>query len=217
MDLRENIIATIDIVNEILRNISFNRFNLIPQDLPNLNFILTNIKAKFESLLPERIFESINPICTALYLEALRKYLNDLSKESASWKGNLKQNQEEELIIIHSKMETLAEFLEIVPYVSRDDLFSLDKSHERWRALARVTETYHRDRAEVVRQKYKKFMNRVAAGQAFVSKAYEEEEGIKRKLMLGFGSMYYTLAKSKALRKTQLLYAKPRIDVAIHT
>lgn len=125
-------------------------------------------------------------------------------------------SQEEDLIIINSKLESLNDFLDFAPKVSEDDLFSLEKSDERWDRVLGVTKYYHSEKVERVKQKYRRFMTQIASGQAFVSKGYEEVPGIKRVLMIGLGSMYYTFFKKKALRKTQLLYAQPRLEIAIH-
>lgn len=216
MSLKEEIVSTLSLIDQVIQHISMIRFNIIPTEVPNLSLILIKIKAKFTSLLPDRVLDSINPTSTSLYLTSLNKYLTQLSGQVKSWKGKLKGSQEEDLLIITSKLETLTEFLEIVPYVSRDDLFALEKSHPRWQALLQITEIMHTDRTEAVKQKYYKFMCQVATGQAFVSRAFEEEEGIKRKFMMGIGSMYYTFRRSKALRRTHLLYARPRLEVAMH-
>jgi hormone-sensitive lipase len=216
MNPRATIAEALSRIDQILKAISTTKFNIVPVDLPQLNLTLVKIKAKLESLLPERILESINPVSTSHYMVALLKYLHILSQESSVWKGNLKENQEEDLIIILSKLQTLSDFLEIAPYVPLDDLFSLNPDSDTWVELNKAIEYFGREKVTQVRRSYFKFMTRVASSQAFVSKAFEEEEGIKRKLMLGIGSMYYTIYKKKALRKTQILYAKPRLDVAIH-
>ena len=216
MSLKGNILNTLTLIDSICVCISSAKFNQIPEDLPDLNLLLARIKAKFESLLPDRVLDSINHVSTDFYLKSLGKYLLLLQDQVKPWKGNLKESQEEELAILLSKLQTLSEFLEVVPYVSSEDLFLLDKSHPRWQSLQQITEIFHAESTEKIKKKYYTFMSQVAMGQAFVSRAYEEEEGIKRKLMLGLGSMYYVVFRAKALRRTHLLYAKPRLDVAIH-
>lgn len=216
MSIKEKLSLSLNLLEDVLQNIISSRFNTIPKELPNLTLSLANIKAKFENLMTDRNLSSINPTSTSTYITALNHYLQILSQETKLWKGNLEESQEEDLLIILSKLETLAEFLEIAPYVPLDDLFSINRSDERWKKLNQITEVFHADKAETVKRNYFKFMSRVASSQAFVSKAFEEEKGIKRTFMLGLGSMYYTVFKSKALRRTQLFYARPRLDAAVH-
>ncbi|OMJ78935.1 hypothetical protein SteCoe_21156 [Stentor coeruleus] len=216
MIISDRIGETSLLVEEILNTINRCKLNHIPKDILNLKLVLTEMKAKFESMTTNRSLKSINTQCTAAYLDYNNRYLSDLLAQTKTWKGNLRETQEEDLKVILSKINTLFEFLEIVPLVPEDDLFSLEKSHPRWEALQGITETFHSDKAKRVNEKYKKFMGQIATGQAFVSKGYEEVPGIKRYLMIGLGSIYYLLKKKKALRKTNLLYAEPRIEVAIH-
>lgn len=216
MSLSDRIVRTSLLVEEILNTINGCKLNIIPKDIPNLKLVLTEMKAKFESMTTERFLENINTQSTTAYLEYNNRYLADLLAQTKTWKGNLQDTQEEDLKIILSKINTLFEFLEVVPKVPEDDLFSLEKSHPRWETLQGITEIFHSDKEKRVNEKYRKFMGQVATGQAFVSKGYEEVPGAKRYLMIGLGSLYYFLSKKKALRKTNLLYAEPRIEVAIH-
>ena len=115
-----------------------------------------------------------------------------------------------------SKLETLTEFLEIAPLVPLNDLFSIDRSDERWNRLNQITEIFHRDKAEIVKGNYLKFMSRVASTLAFLPNFFEEEKGMKRTIMFGLDSIFYTVFKNKALRSAQLFYAKPRLDPGLN-
>ena len=144
------------------------------------------------------------------------KYINQILASSENWKPNLSDQQEDELIIIHSKLQTFSEFLNTIPNVPKDDLIFLDRSHERWQSLNRITEECHKEKAEQVKKNYFNFMSKVAMSQAFVSQAYEEIPGTLRYLMMGLGSMFYFFSKKKSLQRTYLLYARPRLEIAIH-
>jgi hormone-sensitive lipase len=198
---------------QIREEIKHRKINLIPVDLSYLQSILHSLSQKLDSL---QSIPNPNEKMAEIYLDHLLKYLESLHLEVQTWKGNLTDDQEGNLKILNSKLESLNDFLEFAPKVPLDDLFSLEEDDERWEKLKKVTEYFHRDKTEKVKKKYKNFMTQIASGQAFVSKGYEEAPGVKRLLMIGLGSMYYTFFKKKALRKTHLLYAQPRLEIAMH-
>ena len=198
---------------QIRQEVKQKKINLIPSDLSYLYTLLHSLEQKCSSLpsLP-----SPNNKMTICYLSHLFKYLDELYIQISSWRGNLSDYQEGNLKILNSKLDSLNDFLEFAPMVPLDDLFSIDPSDERWKELDQVTEFHHQDIQSKVKKSYQRFMSQIASGQAFVSKGYEEVPGLKRHLMIGLGSMYYTFFKKKALRKTHLLYAQPRLEIAMH-
>lgn len=204
------------IISQILQiksEIKSRKINLIPSALTYLQSILNSIEHKCKSLSKDY---TINQVFTKSYLSTLSTYISTLLSLIQTWKGNLTDHQEEDLIILNSKLESLNDFLDFAPKVPVDDLFSIDSTDPRWDNILKVVSYHHSEKTEKVKGKYRKFMTQIASSQAFVSKGYEEVPGIKRMLMIGLGSMFYTLFKSRALRRTQLLYAQPRLEIAIH-
>ena len=203
----------VTLIIQIRSEVKSRKINLIPSELTYLLSILNSIEHKCTTLSKDY---SINQVFTKTYLLTLSQYLCTLLSGIKTWKGNLTDHQEEDLIILNSKLESLNDFLDFAPRVPVDDLFSILSTDPRWEKILKVVSYHHSDKTERVKAKYRHFMAQIASSQAFVSKGYEEVPGLKRMLMIGLGSIFYTCFKSRALRKTHLLYAQPRLEIAIH-
>ncbi|OMJ86205.1 hypothetical protein SteCoe_12345 [Stentor coeruleus] len=215
MNIYESISSTSTMIGEIISYSDNFNFKQLPKDLPNLKLILSEMKCKIDSLLSEQCCDNINIYSTSDYLDYLKTYLKELKTQSQSWKATLKTSQEEDLKIILSKLSTLYEYLEIVPNVPKDDLFSLSPTHDRWIRLLSITEKCHADIESKIHNKYRKLLGRIATGQALAFKDKNNPPpAAKKYFMLGLGPVLYALSKKKALRKANLFYTEPSLELA---
>jgi hypothetical protein len=215
MNIYDNISSTSALIGEIISFTDNFEFKQLPKQLPNLKLTLSDMKCKLDSLLSEQCSDTINIHSTTDYLDYLKVYLNELKTQSKSWKATLKNSQEEDLKIILSKLSTLYEYLDIVPNVPKDDLFSLNPTHDRWITLMSITEKCHADIESKIHDKYRKFLGRIATGQALAFKNEKKPPALKKYFMLGLGPVLYAVSKKKALRKASLFYTEPSLNIAI--
>ena len=213
MNLKEIIYTSVKIVDRILTN--FPKITPTLTDLEQLNCLLTKAKHHFQYLLKQEDLTSLNMKSTASYIIILNKYLSLLLENSKVWNTQFSNKDTEEMIIIKLKLESILQYIDKVPFISKNDLFSIEKSDKRWQSLNMITEKFHVQGEEKIRKKYLKIMEQIAIGQAVLYTCRKENEGIKRNTKLVFGSIYYIFMKNNAFKQAQLIYANPDLEFTL--
>jgi hormone-sensitive lipase len=73
--------------------------------------------------------------------------------------------------IIHSKLHTVVEIIPYLVIYDKNDLFALDKDHERWQKILEISETKQLADPELMKQNHKRIVRGVLIANAMVSKA----------------------------------------------
>ncbi|CAG9322243.1 unnamed protein product [Blepharisma stoltei] len=214
MELSDEIKQAIHLINRCVESLHLIPPEVAPHSLLGIIPTLLGFKTFFQELRNSETLPEANATSVSLFIGCLSTYLEKVCENSKSWQKAFGKHEKGDLLIFYSKLQTLETLLPHIPNVDKNDLFCLPKTHERWTNLQNYVNLHLYNDKNKVKGHYKKFMLQVSASQAFVSTSFQEKNKMKRKIMLGLGAMYYNVFKKKALRKTQLFYANPSLEVA---
>lgn len=214
MEVLDEIRKVIESLNKCVDSLQQLPITTSPHSLAGTIHTLLNIKAGFQQIAETDPISNINTVSVINFIKVLLTYTTKLHEDSLLWINSFNKHEKHDVLIYYSKFQTLESILPHVPNVPKDDLFCIEKSHERWAKLESRTTKAVSANPDKLRKNFMKFMLQVSASQAFVSTSFKENNKVKRKVMLGLGAMYYNVFKKKALRKTQVFYAEPSLEVA---
>jgi hormone-sensitive lipase len=176
--------------------------------------ILQGLAVTVSSLLVNsEVYPGLNEVSALCYFEILIVYLEEIERESSRWIRGMGNEDYDNLIILLSKLETLAEMFDSSLTSPKDDLFWIPQDSPRWQRLKTRCDIETIGDSERVSSSFNDFVLKVAVGQAFMASGMHEEKGIMQKLSIGVMLIVYNIFKKKALRRTRVFYAKPRLDI----
>jgi len=214
MELSDEIERVISCLHYTLTSLSETKFEEEPTDLLPTIQVLSTIKLRVMELSQCSNRSEMNPVTCQRLISCLLYNLEKFGQLVELWGTKFRNKDKDSLSTYKAKFETISEFVEVAPFLDKNDLFCLGRSEERWLKLRENCEYVSCPKPQKVRRKYENFVMQVAAGQAIVSVAHSETKNYKKRIIMGLGAIYYNLFRKKAKRKAEASYARAQIEVA---
>ena len=212
--MHEELSRVITCIEHVVVSLNKINFTRVPEEYLETHDVLNRIKLKLLHIINLPNTESLNPVTSQRLSVCLIYHLEKLHKLSEESQVKFGEEQQDKLITYKAKFDTIAEYVDLAPFLDKEDLFCISRADLRWQRLRQHSQHVITQRPDLVRKKYEEFMIRVAAGQVVISLAHAEEHPVKKKVIYGLYTMYYALFQKHAVRKAEASYAKPNIEVA---
>ncbi|CAG9335245.1 unnamed protein product [Blepharisma stoltei] len=139
-------------------------------------------------------------------IKFISKYLDQLQKLAQKIHHKKYKNKyKDQIIITQAKFDTISEFFPNAFRTSQDDIFCLEKTHQRWARLESVTNRIQIAEPKALKQSWDNLFGLIAIAQAFMSKGISSQSKIVQKITVGSCMMFYGLFRKQA-RKQQTLF-----------